>query len=78
MRQMSRGTIPAATYAHMLSPAGTLVGGSVQQVVDKISMLEEATGAYRYVGQIDVGAPPFSTTAKGIELLANRVAEQLR
>lgn len=78
MRRMFRGPIPAATYAHMLSPAGTFVGGSVQQVVDKISILREATGAQRYVGQIDVGAPPFSTIAKGIELLGTKVAEQLR
>ncbi|WP_189434974.1 LLM class flavin-dependent oxidoreductase [Mesorhizobium sp. M1E.F.Ca.ET.041.01.1.1] len=78
MRRMFRGPIPAATYAHMLSPRGTFVGGSVQQVVDKISMLKEATGAYRYVGQIDVGAPRFETIAKGIELMASKVADQLR
>lgn len=78
MGRMFRGPIPAATYAHMLSPQGTFVGGSVQQVVEKISMIKEATGAQRYVGQIDVGAPPFSTVAKGIELFATKVAEQLR
>jgi len=78
MWRMFRGPIPAATYAHMLSPAGTFVGGSVQQVVDKISMLKETTGAQRYVGQIDVGAPPFAKVAKGIELLATKVADQLR
>ena len=78
MWRMFGGPVPAATYAAMLSPAGTFVGGSVQQVVDKISMLKEATGAFRYVGQIDVGAPPFREVAKGIELLATEVAEQLR
>lgn len=78
MWRMFRGPIPAATYAHMLSAGGPFVGGSVQQVVDKILMLKEATGAKRYVGQIDVGAPPFAIVAKGIELLATKVADQLK
>lgn len=78
LRPMFRGPMPPATYAAMLAPEGTLVGGSVQQVVDKISRLREATGATRYVGQIDIGGQPFGMVAKGIEILATKVAEQLR
>ncbi|OEO31027.1 hypothetical protein VW23_018225 [Devosia insulae DS-56] len=74
LRPMFRGPMPPAVYAQMLSPHGTLVGGSVQQVIDKISMLKQATGANRYVGQIDIGGQPYAAVAKGIELLATRVA----
>lgn len=78
LRPMFRGPIPPATYAQMLSPFGTLVGGSVQQVVDKISRLQLATGAVRFVGQIDIGGQPYTQIAKGVELLATRVAESVR
>lgn len=75
---MFKGPMPPAVYAQMLSPHGTLIGGSVDQVVDKIARLQEATGATRYVGQIDVGGQPFASVAKGIELFASKVAEQVR
>lgn len=78
LRPMFGGPMPPATYAQMLSPQGTLVAGSVQQVVDKISVLKEATGASRYVGQIDIGGQPFGDVARGIELLSTKVAEQVR
>jgi hypothetical protein len=50
----------------------------VQQVVDKISILKEATGAHRYVGQIDIGGQPFPSVAAGIQLFASQVAKQVR
>lgn len=78
LRPMFRGPMPPAVYEQMLSPHGTLVGGSVQQVVDKLSMLIEATGANRYVGQIDIGGQPEAWINEGIELLATRVASALR
>ena len=78
LRPMFGGPMPPAVYASMLSPQGSLVGGSVQQVVDKIAMLREATGAVRFVGQIDIGGQPYADVAKGIELLAGEVASQLR
>jgi alkanesulfonate monooxygenase SsuD/methylene tetrahydromethanopterin reductase-like flavin-dependent oxidoreductase (luciferase family) len=74
LRPMLRGPMSPAVYAQMLSPHGTLVGGSVQQVIDKISMLKEATGANRFVGQIDIGVQRYSAVANGIELLATKVA----
>jgi hypothetical protein len=54
------------------------VGGSVQQVIDKLAMLREMTGATRYVGQIDIGGQTFTEIAKGIELFASKVAPSLR
>ena len=73
-----RGNMPRATYDQMLSPGGSLVGGSVTEVVDKLSALREAVGITRFVGQIDIGGQPFSDVANGIQLLATRVAPQLR
>jgi len=77
LKPMFKGPIPPAVYAEMLSPNGSLVGGSVQQVVDKIGLIREATGAVRYAGQIDIGGQPFTDVAKAIELFAAKVAPQL-
>jgi hypothetical protein len=65
-------------YDQMQAPGGSLVGGDVQQVIDKLMMLREMTGAIRYVGQIDIGGQSFSDVAKGIELFATKVAPALR
>ena len=73
-----KGPMPPATFAQMLSPHGTLVGGSVQQVIDKIMILKEAVGSTRYVGQIDIGGQPFAEIAKGVELFATKVAPVIR
>jgi hypothetical protein len=35
-------------------------------------------GHTRYLGQIDVGGQPFAKVAKGIELLATKVAPAVR
>jgi len=78
LRPLFKGAVPPAAYAHMLSREGMLVGGSIQQVVDKIARLVEATGAVRYVGQIDIGGQPYSDIANGIERFASKVAPQLR
>jgi alkanesulfonate monooxygenase SsuD/methylene tetrahydromethanopterin reductase-like flavin-dependent oxidoreductase (luciferase family) len=78
LRPMFGGPMPPAVYAQMLSSQGTLIGGSVQQVIDKISVLKEATGATRYVGKIDVGGQPFKDVEKGIGLLATKVGEAVR
>ena len=72
-----RGNMPRATYDQMLSPSGSLVGGSVTEVVDKLGALRDAVGITRFVGQIDIGGQPFGDVAHGIELLATRVAPQL-
>jgi hypothetical protein len=62
--------MPRPFFDQMLAPGGSLVGGSVQQVIDKLSMLREITGAQRYVGQSDIGGQDFRAVAKGIELFA--------
>jgi alkanesulfonate monooxygenase SsuD/methylene tetrahydromethanopterin reductase-like flavin-dependent oxidoreductase (luciferase family) len=77
MKPLFKGAIPPAVYAEMLSPNGSLVGGSVQQVVDKIMSIKEATGAVRYVGQIDIGGQPNADVAKGLELFATKVAPHI-
>jgi alkanesulfonate monooxygenase SsuD/methylene tetrahydromethanopterin reductase-like flavin-dependent oxidoreductase (luciferase family) len=73
-----RGHMPRATYDQMLSPVGSLVGGSVAEVVDKLGTLRDMVGITRFVGQIDIGGQPFRAVARGIELLATHVAPQLR
>ncbi|ODT21685.1 MAG: hypothetical protein ABS35_16680 [Kaistia sp. SCN 65-12] len=78
LRPMFKGPMPPATYAQMLSPQGTLVGGSVEQVIEKIALIRQTTGAIRFVGQIDIGGQPFADIARGIELLATRVAPAFR
>ena len=62
----------------LLSPQGTLVGGNVQQVIDKIALIREVTGAFRYVGQIDIGGQSAAQVAKGIDLFATKVAPAIR
>jgi alkanesulfonate monooxygenase SsuD/methylene tetrahydromethanopterin reductase-like flavin-dependent oxidoreductase (luciferase family) len=73
-----KGPMPPATFAQMLSPQGALVGGSVQEVVDKILAQHEAIGNTRYLGQIDIGGQPFTDVARGIERLATQVAPVVR
>lgn len=78
MAPLFRGPIPPAAYAQMLSPQGAFVAGSVQQVIDKIMAIRQATGADRFVGQIDIGGQSFADIAKGIELFATKVAPVIR
>lgn len=40
-----QGPMPPTTFAQMLSPQGTLMGGSVQQVIDKILILKHEVGS---------------------------------
>ncbi len=61
----------------MVAPGDSLVGGSVDEAVDKLASLPDAIGITRFVGQIDIGGQPFDNVANGIELLATRVAPQL-
>jgi hypothetical protein len=59
-----KGPIPPATFAQMLLPQGALVGGSPEEVVDKILVQHEAIGTTRFLGQIDIGGQPFAAVAK--------------
>ena len=78
LRPIFKGPMPREVYDQMLAPGGSLVGGDVQQVIDKLMKLRELTGATRYVGQIDIGGQSFKEVAKGIELFASKVAPALR
>jgi hypothetical protein len=62
----------------MASPCGALLLGSPEEVIEKILAQYEALGNMRYLGQIDVGGQPFAKVAKGIELLATKVAPVVR
>jgi alkanesulfonate monooxygenase SsuD/methylene tetrahydromethanopterin reductase-like flavin-dependent oxidoreductase (luciferase family) len=73
-----KGPMPPAVFEQMLSAEGALVGGSPQQVIDKILAQHEAMGTTRFVGQIDIGGQPFLQVAKGIEIFATRVAPAIR
>jgi alkanesulfonate monooxygenase SsuD/methylene tetrahydromethanopterin reductase-like flavin-dependent oxidoreductase (luciferase family) len=55
-------------------PAGALVTGSPQQVIDKILTERELLGIDRFIGQIDLGGLPPDLVNRSIELLASQVA----
>jgi hypothetical protein len=55
LKPLFQGPMLRQAYDQMLAPGGSLVGGDVQQVIDKLTMLREMTGATRYVAQIDIG-----------------------
>lgn len=78
LRPLFKGAMHRPVFDQMLAPGGSLVGGSEQQVIDKLSMLREMTGARLYVGPIDIGDQDFRAVAKGIELFASQVAPLLR
>jgi alkanesulfonate monooxygenase SsuD/methylene tetrahydromethanopterin reductase-like flavin-dependent oxidoreductase (luciferase family) len=78
LEPLFKGPVPRESFNQMLSPEGGLVGGTVQQVVDKILAIREATGCTRYVGQIDIGGQPFDRVMRGIELFATEVAPAVR
>jgi hypothetical protein len=61
----------ASTSISTADPVRTLV-------TDKILALNEALGATRYLGQIDIGGQPFAQVARGIELFATKVAPAVR
>jgi hypothetical protein len=62
----------------MLSPAGTLIGGSVEQVAEKLRRIEQQTGATRFVGQIDIGGQSSDEVAEAVKLFAGAVTEAVK
>jgi alkanesulfonate monooxygenase SsuD/methylene tetrahydromethanopterin reductase-like flavin-dependent oxidoreductase (luciferase family) len=70
--------MPRQVYDQMLSRDGAFVGGSPEEVTDKLGRLREALGLYRYVGQIDIGGQDRTDVVRGIERLALNVAPALR
>jgi alkanesulfonate monooxygenase SsuD/methylene tetrahydromethanopterin reductase-like flavin-dependent oxidoreductase (luciferase family) len=78
LEPLFKGPMPPPVWNQMLSPQGSLVGGSAQEVVDKILAQRAAMGTSRYLGQIDIGGQSFAEVVKGIELFASKVAPVVR
>lgn len=62
----------------MLSPRGSLLVGSPQQVTDKILYEYELFGHTRFLAQMGVGALPHKEMLRTIELLGTKVAPEVR
>ncbi|MBM4763021.1 LLM class flavin-dependent oxidoreductase [Bacillus sp. B15-48] len=67
-----------ADFEHMASPDTALFVGSPQQIVEKILKQYELFGHQRFLAQLDIGGQPFENVAKGIELLATKIAPIVR
>lgn len=70
--------ITRADYDALAGPNGALFVGSPQQIVDKILYEHELFGHQRFLAQIDIGGLPFAAVARVIELVATRVAPEVR
>lgn len=78
-RQRGMGTrMSRNDFEHMASPDTALFVGSPQQVAEKILTQYELFGHKRFLAQLDIGGQPFKNVAKGIELLATKVAPIVR
>ncbi len=70
--------IGRAEFDVLRSPAGALLVGSPQEVIDKILRQHEIFGHQRFLGQISVGPLPHANTIRAIELLGTEVAPAVR
>jgi len=61
-----------------LSPKGSLLIGSPQQVIDKVLYEHELFGHTRFLAQMSLGALPHDKMMHAIELLGTRVAPAIR
>jgi probable LLM family oxidoreductase len=78
-RQRGMGTrMSRDDFEHMASPDTALFVGSPQQVAEKILQQYELFGHQRFLAQLDIGGQPFKNVAKGIEMLATKVAPIVR
>jgi alkanesulfonate monooxygenase SsuD/methylene tetrahydromethanopterin reductase-like flavin-dependent oxidoreductase (luciferase family) len=59
-------------------PAGALLVGSPQQVIDKILYEHELFGHTRFLAQMSLGAMPHDKILHAIELLATKVAPEVK
>lgn len=59
-------------------PEGALLVGSPQEVIDKILYEHELFGHTRFLAQISMGALPHSKVLNAMELLATKVAPEVR
>lgn len=67
-----------STFDQMAGPAGPLVVGSSQEVIDKILNRHELFGLDRFIGQVDLGGLPREIVLATIEQFATDVALTVR
>lgn len=67
-----------ATFEAMRSPAGALLVGSPQEVIDKILHEHELFGHDRFLAQMTVGPMPHAKVMRSIELFGTVVAPEIR
>lgn len=65
-------------FAQIASPAGALMIGSPQEIIDKIMAERTLLGTERFLGQADLGGLPPSLVRQSIELLSSEVAPVIR
>ena len=67
-----------AQFDASTEPAGALLVGSPQQVIEKILYENELFGHTRFLAQMSIGAMPHQQVLKSIELLGTKVAPEVR
>ena len=67
-----------AQYDYATEKEGALLVGSPQQVIDKILYQYELFGHTRFLAQMTIGALPHRQAMRSIELLATKVAPEVR
>ena len=65
-------------FKQIASPAGVLMIGSPQEIIDKIMAERTLLGTDRFLGQADLGGLPPSLVRQSIELFATEVAPVIR
>jgi alkanesulfonate monooxygenase SsuD/methylene tetrahydromethanopterin reductase-like flavin-dependent oxidoreductase (luciferase family) len=65
-------------YNEMIAPHGSLLVGSVQQVIDKILYEYELFSHTRFLAQMTVGTMPHDKVMRAIELFGTQVAPAVR
>jgi alkanesulfonate monooxygenase SsuD/methylene tetrahydromethanopterin reductase-like flavin-dependent oxidoreductase (luciferase family) len=72
---------PPTTRQHfeeIRGPAGSLLVGSPQQVIDKIIFEHSIFNNDRFLAQMDVGTLPHDKLMKSIELFGTKVAPEVK
>lgn len=72
------GKLSRDEFDQLTNPDTALFVGSPQQIVEKILRQHELFGHQRFIAQIDIGGLPFEKVAKGIEILATKIAPIVR
>lgn len=70
--------LPRAAFDAQATQAGSLLVGSVQEIIDKLMTYHELYGATRVLFQMGFGGMPQKQHLRGVELLATEVAPVLR